>query len=62
MKRMRMGGPTGAKRPYVCLPMTDNSHEQMAQALDHIATAISSIDHNLEAMANAVIALANRPK
>lgn len=45
MQRIRMGGPAGVKRPYMTLPQTNDPAEQVAQALDHIATALSAIDH-----------------
>ena len=48
MGRIRMGGPQGVVRPYLTLPPTDKSDEQIAQALDHIAVSLSAIDHNLE--------------
>ena len=48
MQRIRMGGPAGVTRPYMTLPATSKSDEQVAQALDHIAVSLSAIDHNLE--------------
>lgn len=61
-KRIRMGGPQGVTRPYSTLPPTDDPSEQMAQALDHIATALSAIDHNLELLTKTVIEMAARPR
>jgi hypothetical protein len=58
MQRMRLGGPPGVKRPYLTLPETNDPQEQMAQALDHIATVLSVIDHNIEAIALALQTLA----
>lgn len=52
--RIRIGGPRGVVRPYSALPQTDVPAEQIAQALDHIATALSAIDHNLELIARHV--------
>lgn len=48
MKRVRMGGPSGVVRPYMPGPPTTEPSEQIAQALDHIATSLSAIDHNLD--------------
>lgn len=50
MQRIRMGGPQGVVRPYKTIPQTNEPVEQIAQALDHIAVALSAIDHNLEAL------------
>ncbi|MEX0696201.1 MAG: hypothetical protein WD099_01530 [Dongiaceae bacterium] len=47
-KRIRIGGPVGVVRPYSTMPATDEPIEQIAQALDHIAVALSAMDHNLE--------------
>ncbi len=41
--RIRPGGPNGANRPFIPLP-ADHPQDQMAQALDHIAVVLSSID------------------
>jgi hypothetical protein len=57
-KRVRIGGPMGVTRPYSTLPQTDEPIEQIAQALDHIAVSLSAIDHNLEALLQAVQRLA----
>ena len=38
----------------------DTAHEQMADALDHIARTLSTIDHNLEALAVSVGAIAHQ--
>jgi hypothetical protein len=57
-----MGGPGGVKRPYSTIPSTDNAHEQMAQALDHIAVVLSAIDHNLEVLTASVKAIAHKLK
>lgn len=53
MQRIRKSGPKGVARPFV--PTVDiggsmKPDEQAAEALEHIAVALSSIDHNLEAM------------
>ena len=44
--RIRPGGPNGANRPFIPLP-ADHPQDQMAQALDHIAVVLSSIDSHL---------------
>jgi hypothetical protein len=51
--RIRKRGPEGAKRPF---EPTMNGMEQweigekVAEALEHIAIALSAIDHNLEVL------------
>ena len=40
---------------------TDAAAEQQAEARDHIARAMSEIDHNLEMLANAVKRIAAKP-
>ena len=45
IKRIRTGGPDRVVRPYSTQPPTDKPEEQVAQALDHIAKALSAIDH-----------------
>lgn len=49
MKRIRFGGPENVVRPYHPTQAND-PHEQQAEALDHIAKALSAIDHNLEVL------------
>ena len=44
----RVGGPVGVIRPFVPTQGHDNAQHDIAEALDHIARAISAIDHNLE--------------
>ena len=44
--RIRPGGPNGANRPFTPLPV-DDPQVEMAQALDHIAVVLSSIDSHL---------------
>ena len=60
MKRIRMGGPDGVVRPYSTMPPTDEPAEQIAQALDHIAKALSAIDHNLEVLTRSVLKMVER--
>jgi hypothetical protein len=60
MKRIRMGGPNGAIRPYSTLPPTDEPAEQIAQALDHIAVSLSAIDHNLDQLTTIMAELAKK--
>jgi len=44
--RIRPGGLNGANRPFMPLP-ADHPQDQMAQALDHIAVVLTSIDSHL---------------
>ncbi len=44
----RVGGPVGVIRPFVPTQGNDNAQHDIVEALDHIARAISAIDHNLE--------------
>ena len=46
--RERVGGPPGAIRPFVPAQAQNDPQHDIADALDHIARAISAIDHNLE--------------
>lgn len=51
MKRIRKSGPQGVVRPF--LPSIDmtgemKTDEMIAEALEHIATSLSAIDHNME--------------
>jgi hypothetical protein len=48
--RIRTGGPPGAKRPFTPTLGQAWPEEQMADAADHVARALSAIDHNLEAL------------
>jgi hypothetical protein len=50
--RIRPGGPNGVNRPFMPIP-TDDPHEQMSQALDHIAVVLSSIDSHLAKLSSA---------
>jgi hypothetical protein len=45
----RINSPAGSKRPFVPSGR-DNPMKDVAEALDHIATAIPAIDHNLEVL------------
>ena len=58
MARLRAGGPTHAKRPFTPLPGTEKVEDQVAEALEHIARALSAIDHNLEVLAASVSSIA----
>lgn len=49
-RKDRVGGPAGAIRPFVPTQGYDNAQDNMVEALDHIARAISAIDHNLQAL------------
>ena len=50
MKRIRKFGPANAKRPFQPSPAEMETGEKIAEALEHIATALSAIDHNLEVL------------
>jgi hypothetical protein len=49
-RRQRLGGPAGVKRPFVPAQGHDDRQDDIADALDHIARALSAIDHNLETL------------
>jgi multidrug resistance efflux pump len=49
-RKDRAGGPVGVTRPFVPTQGHDNAQDDIAEALDHIARAISAIDHNLEVL------------
>jgi hypothetical protein len=49
-RKDRVGGPVGVIRPFVPTQGHDNAQHDIAEALDHIARAISAIDHNLQAL------------
>jgi hypothetical protein len=49
--RIRQGGPEGAMRPFQP-GLTQDPIEQIGDAIDHIARALSSIDHNVEVLTN----------
>lgn len=55
--RMRSGGPPGVARPYQP-SMTSDETERHGEALDHIARALSAIDHNIDVLTTAVQKLA----
>ena len=44
----RVGGPVGVMRPFVPTQGHNTAQDDIVEALDHIARAISAIDHNLE--------------
>jgi hypothetical protein len=48
--RIRIGGPNGTLRPFTPDIGAIDIEEQKADALDHIARALSAIDHNLESI------------
>lgn len=53
MNRIRKSGPQGVVRPFHPTPDmagTMKADEKIAEALEHIAVALSAIDHNLEAI------------
>ncbi len=47
-RRDRVGGPEGATRPFVPTQRNGDAQDDIAEALDHIARALSAIDHHLE--------------
>jgi hypothetical protein len=49
--RVRIASPQGIARPFAPSLGATDVEEQKADALDHIARALSAIDHNLEVMA-----------
>ena len=51
MKRIRIGSPQGVTRPFVPNIGVFDVEDEKADALDHIARALSAIDHNLEMIA-----------
>jgi hypothetical protein len=57
MTRMRASGPPGVVRPFQPTMGTTNPEVEKAEALDHIAKALSAIDHNVETLANAAAAI-----
>ena len=53
MQRIRKHGPHGVVRPFTpTLELTEKlpTDEKIAEALEHIAVALSAIDHNLEVL------------
>jgi hypothetical protein len=49
--RNRTGGPDGTVRPFTPDIGATEIEAQKADALEHIARALSAIDHNLESIA-----------
>jgi hypothetical protein len=58
MKHPRTGSAPGIKRPFQPHPGAENDAEHIADALDSIARSLSTIDHNLEVLTEAVHNLA----
>ncbi len=54
MKHARVGSASGTKRPFQPNPAAENDAEHVADALDSIARSLSTIDHNLEVLTEAV--------
>lgn len=51
MQRIRKSGPQGVVRPFKPTPDVRGDmdvNEKSAEALEHIATSLSAIDHNIE--------------
>lgn len=55
----RKSGPQGVARPYEPQRGVTDPNNRIAEALDHIAVVLSSMDNNLEQLAGHVAALAN---
>lgn len=54
MKRVRRSGPHGVVRPFIPTPEiteTLSVEEKTLETLEHIAVALSAIDHTLETVA-----------
>jgi hypothetical protein len=49
--RIRVGGPAETVRPFIPNIGATDIEEQKTEALEHIARALSAIDHNLELVA-----------
>ncbi|WGJ16089.1 hypothetical protein QEV83_07555 [Methylocapsa sp. D3K7] len=49
--RTRIGGPAETVRPFIPDTGVTDIEEQKTEALEHIARALSAIDHNLELVA-----------
>jgi hypothetical protein len=45
---VRKGGPYGVARPFAPSAGFTEPLDEICEALDHIATALSAIDHNFE--------------
>jgi hypothetical protein len=58
MKHARVGSASGTKRPFEPHPGAENDAEHISDALDSIARSLSTIDHNLEVLTEAVSHLA----
>ena len=51
MQRFRKSGPSGTTRPFIpTLDITGSltNEEKILEVLEHIAVALSAIDHNIE--------------
>lgn len=57
-RRDRMASAPGIKRPFVPALGHADPADDVGDALDHIARALSAIDHNLENLAVSVAAIA----
>jgi hypothetical protein len=55
LARIRKSGPKNARRPFQPTDEEMDTGEKIAEALEHIATALSAIDHNLEILAQHLI-------
>ncbi|MEX3008365.1 hypothetical protein [Hoeflea sp. TYP-13] len=65
MKRIRKSGPQGVVRPFqpsievaTSLPMD----EKQLETLEHIATSLSAIDHNIEKLTETLMQLVDQNK
>jgi hypothetical protein len=48
-------GPSGVKRPFHPVIGEEDPAKRIARALEHIAVALSAIDHNVEILADRLI-------
>ena len=46
-RRESVGGPPDVVRPFIPTQGHNGHQEDLAETLDHIATALSAIDHNV---------------
>lgn len=63
MQRIRKSGPHGVVRPFTPTIDMNNSmpvEKKQLEVLEHIALALSAIDHNLEVLAKSVERIAQK--
>ncbi len=52
---IKPSGPSGVRRPFLPVMGDKDPIERAAHALEHIAVALSAIDHNVELLAGALV-------